>query len=180
MRNDIRGPAATIPGYRAGTWSVDSAESTIAFSVRQLGSKVAGRFTGFDITIVTADDPLDSSVSARIDLASIDTGNPKRDTHVRSDTFLDVATHPTARYDSTGVRRGSDGWVIDGELTLHGVTRAVPLIVATVGFGPGRRATFSARARISRGGFGIDRWTGGGLVVGDKVPISFEIHAHQP
>jgi hypothetical protein len=99
----------------------------------------------------------------------------------RSDTFFDVAKHPTASYRSTGIRRAGEGWVIDGDLTLHGITRNVPLAVAVTGIGPGpnggRRAGFSATAQVNRGEFGIDRWTGGGLVVSDKVSISLEIHA---
>jgi polyisoprenoid-binding protein YceI len=184
MSNDKPGSITpAIPGYLAGTWKADLEHSKIAFSVRQLGMKVHGRFTEFDITIVTGEDPLDSMVSAAIDLASLDTGNEKRDEHIRSDTFFDVAKHPTAGYNSTGIRRAGEGWVIDGDLTLHGVARNVPLAVAVTGFGPGpnggRRASFTATAQVNRGEFGIDRWTVGGLVVGDKVPISLEIHAIQ-
>jgi polyisoprenoid-binding protein YceI len=175
-------PTVLITGYRPGTWKVDPAHSAIAFSVRQLLiTPVTGRFTAFDITIVTADDPLDSSVAATIELASLDTGNEKRDEHVRSETFLDVANHPTATYRSTGIRRSGDGWIVDGELTLHGITHEVALDVAVVGFEPepdgGRRAGFSATGRIRRGEFGIDRWTGGGLVVSDRVLISLDIEA---
>jgi polyisoprenoid-binding protein YceI len=173
--------AAAIPGYLAGTWKVDLEHSTIAFSVRQMGTKVHGRFTRFDITIVTGDDPLNSSVTATIELASLDTGNEKRDEHIRSATFLDVPEHPTARYCSTGIRRAGEGWVIDGELTFHGTTRTVPLAVAVTWFGHAPdgelRASFSATAQVNRGGFGIDRWTGCGLLVSDKVPISLDIQA---
>jgi polyisoprenoid-binding protein YceI len=66
---------------------------------------------------------------------------------------------------------------------LHGITRNVPIAVAVTRFGPGpnggRQADFSATAQVSRSQFGINRWTGGGLVVSDKVPISLEIHAIQ-
>ncbi|HEY3087897.1 MAG TPA: YceI family protein [Jatrophihabitantaceae bacterium] len=171
-----------IPGYLAGIWKADPAKSTIAFSVRQvLVTTVRGRFTGHDVTIVTGEDPLGSSVAVTIDLASVDTGNPKRDDHISSAPFLDAAKHPTMSYRSTGIRRAEDGWVVDGELTVHGVTRPVPLAVAQTRFGPGptgeHRAGFSATARINRGDFGIDRWTGGGAVVSDKVSISLEIEA---
>jgi polyisoprenoid-binding protein YceI len=181
MSNHPGPAAAAIPGYLAGTWKVDPEHSDIAFSVRQLVTKVRGRFTRLDITIVTGDDPLDSSVGASIELASLDTGNEKRDQHIRSDTFFDVAKHPTASYRSTGIRRAGEGWVIAGDLTIHGITRNMPLAVAVTGFGPGpnggRRAGFSATAQVNRGEFGIDRWTGGGLVVSDKVSISVEIQA---
>jgi polyisoprenoid-binding protein YceI len=171
-----------IPGYLAGIWKADPAKSTIAFSVRQvLVTTVRGRFTGHDVTIVTGEDPLGSSVAVTIDLASVDTGNPKRDDHISSAPFLDAAKHPTMSYRSTGIRQTDDGWIIDGELTLHGVTRQVPLAVEVTGFGPdpsgGQRAGFSATADINRGDFGIDQWTGGGVVVGDKVSISLTIEA---
>ena len=182
MSNDSGHAVAAIPGYKSGTWKVDPAHSGIAFSVRQLLiTTVSGRFTRYDVTIVTGEDPLGSSVNATIELASLDTGNEKRDEHIRSDTFFDVAKHPTASYRSTGIRRAGEGWVIDGDLTLHGITRNVPLAVAVTGFGPGpdggQRADFSATAQVNRGEFGINGWTGGGLVVSDKVPMSFEIHA---
>ena len=171
-----------IPGYLAGTWKADPVHSEIAFSIRQvMVSKVRGRFTRYDVTIVTSEDPLGSSVAATIDLASVETGNEKRDDHIRSATFFEVEKYPTVSYRSTGLRRTDDGWVIDGELTLHGRTRRVPLTVAANRFGPdpdgGQRAGFSATAQLNRSDFGIDRWTGGGAVVSDKVSISLEIEA---
>jgi polyisoprenoid-binding protein YceI len=171
-----------IPGYLAGTWTADPAKSTIAFSVRQLMiGKARGRFTGHDVTIVTGDDPLASTVTATIDAASIDTGNPKRDAHLCTAAFLDVANHPTVSYRSTGIRPAGDGWIIDGELRLHGVTRAVPLAVTVHAFVPDPhgavRANFSATGHLDRGDFGIDGWSGGGAMVGDKVSIKLEIEA---
>ena len=168
-----------IPDCPAGTWKADSAHSEIAFSVHQLMiSKVRGRFTGHDVTIVTGEDPRDSSVAATIDLASIATGNEKRDKHLRSGAYLDVGKYPTMSYRSTGVRPTGDGWVVDGGLTLHGVTRQVPLTVEVYGSGPdpygGQRAGFFATAWINRRDFGID---GGGVMVGNKVSLSLEIQA---
>lgn len=182
MSNDPDHALATIPGYRPGTWKVDPAHSTIAFSVRQLLiATVSGRFTRYDVTVVTDGDPRGSSVDATIELASLDTGNPKRDEHICSDTFFDVANHPTASYHSTSVRRAGEGWVVDGDLTMHGITRNVPLAVAVTGFGRGPdgggQAVFAATAQVDRGEFGIDRFSGGGLVVSNKVPITFEIAA---
>jgi polyisoprenoid-binding protein YceI len=172
--------AAAVPDYRAGTWTVDLAHSEITFSVRQLFTAVHGRITGFDLTIVTGDDLLDSSVSATIELASVSTGNRRRDEHIRSATFLNVANYPRVTYDSAGIRRAGEGWIIDGDLTLHGVTRAVPLRVAAAGFAAdldgGRHASFSASALVDRRDFGIDRWSGGGAV-GTKVAIALAIRA---
>jgi polyisoprenoid-binding protein YceI len=174
-----------VPGYLVGTWKADPVHSEIAFSVRHLMiSKTRGRFTSYDVTIVTSEDPLGSSVTATIDLASIDTGNEKRDNHLRTADYLAVERYPTMSYRSTGIRQTDGGWVIDGELTLHGVTRHVPLVVEVNGFGSdswgGQRAGFSATAEINRRDFGIDISTpleAGGVAVGDKVSISLEIQA---
>jgi polyisoprenoid-binding protein YceI len=126
-----------IPGYLVGTWKADPLHSEIAFSVRHLMvSKVRGRFTSYEVTIVTSEDPRGSSVAATIDLASIDTGNEPRDNHLRSADYFEVEKYPTMSYRSTGIRPTDDGWVIDGELTLHGVTRQVPLTGEVNGFGP--------------------------------------------
>jgi polyisoprenoid-binding protein YceI len=174
-----------IPGYRSGTWTADPTHSEIAFSVRHLMvSKARGRFTRYDVTIVTADNPLDSSLTAAIDMTSIDTGLEARDNHLRSADYFEVDKYPTMTYRSTGISPTGEGWLVDGELTLHGVTRQVPLSVEANGFGPdpygGQRAGFSAAALISRRDFGIDISTpmeGGGVMVGDKVSISLEIEA---
>jgi polyisoprenoid-binding protein YceI len=175
---------ATIafPTDLAGTWKADPVHSEIGFSVRLMAlGKARGRFTSFDITIVTGADPFGSSVAATIELASIDTGNQRRDKHLRSAAFLAVDEHPTMNYRSTGIRHTDEGWVIDGSLTLHNFTQQVPLSVAAVHVSPdtsgGRRARFAATAQLSRGEFGIDAWTYGGTAVGDKVSISLEIEA---
>ncbi|MFJ6462125.1 YceI family protein [Streptomyces sp. NPDC091387] len=173
----------TVPGYTAGTWKADPAHSEIAFTVRQLTvSKVCGLFTCSDITIVTSEDPLGSSVTATIDTASLGTGKERRDDHLRSADYFDVAKYPTMSYRSTGIRRSGDGWAVDGELTFRGVTRKVPLAVGANGFGPAesgaRRARFSATAQISRRHFGLRiPMDGIGGVVGDKVSITLDVEA---
>ncbi len=175
----------SVPGYLTGTWKADPAHSEVAFSARHLMvSKVRGRFTSFDVTIVTSEDPLTSSVTATIDLASLDTGFEPRDDHLRSADYLEMEKYPTMSYRSTGIHQTGDGWAIDGDLTLHGVTRQVPLTVEVNGFVAdpfgGRRAGFSATAQLNRRDFGIDLTIpldGGGVVVADKVSISLEIEA---
>src|SRR5262249_37309884 len=105
-----------IPGYLAGTWKADPVHSQIAFSVRHLMvATVRGRFTGYDVTIVTGEDLLGSSVTATIDLASVDTGFQARDDNLRSADYFEVEKFPTMSYRSTGVRPAGDGWVVDGE-----------------------------------------------------------------
>ncbi len=130
------------------------------------------------------DDLADSSVEARIDMGSIDTNNEQRDGHIRSSDFFDAATYPTMSYRSLRVRPSGDGYVVEGDLTLHGVTRRVDLALDVNGFTKdpygGTRAGFTATTEIDRKDFGINTnlpMDGGGAVVGDKVQISLEVEA---
>ena len=174
-----------LPGYVAGTWDIDATHSDVSFSVRHMMvSKVRGRFNGVSGRLVTGDDLLDSSVTAEIDVTSVDTGNTQRDEHIRSADFLHATQFPTMTYRSSGLRWDGGNLVVDGELTLHGITRPVPLTVELTGFGPdpygGTRAGFSAIAKINRKDFGIDTelpLDGGGVVIGDTVQISLDIEA---
>jgi polyisoprenoid-binding protein YceI len=177
--------AVQIPGYVAGTWDIDVAHSTVGFSVRHMMvSKVRGYFREFTGEIVTAEIPEQSSVTASINLASIDTRQEQRDAHIRSADFFDVEQHPTMTFRSTAVRTDGADWFVDGELTLKGNTRPVTLALELNGFGPdaygGYRAGFSARTEINRNDFGVDikmPMDGGGVVVADKVSIELEIEA---
>jgi polyisoprenoid-binding protein YceI len=172
-----------IPGYLAGTWDIDPVHSDVSFTVRHMMvSKVRGRFASFSGEIVTGEDVTGSSVRATIDATSIDTGNEQRDGHVRSADFFDVENHPTWTYVSTGVRVDGADLVVEGDLTIKGVTRSVPLALEVNGFGPdaygGTRAGFTATASINRNDFGVDiamPLDGGGVVVGEKVQITLEI-----
>ena len=175
----------SIPGYLVGAWDIDPVHSDVSFVVRHMMvSKVRGRFATFSGKIVTGDNVTDSSVTASIDAASIDTGNEQRDADLRSARFFDVHNYPLWTFRSTGIRPDGDGFVVDGELTIKGVTRSVPLALELNGIGPdtsgGIRASFSASTTIDRNDFGIDvklPLDGGGVVVGDKVQITLEIEA---
>ena len=179
-------PTATIPGYLTGTWDLDPAHSEVAFSVRHLMlSKVRGRFGTFSGSFVTADNPEDSHVEAVIDLSSIDTNSADRDAHLRSADFFDVDHHPTMSYRSTGIRADGQDWVVDGELSLHGVTLPVSLQLELHGFLPespfgDTRVGFTATGEINRDDFGITFNTaleGGGVGLGRKIQIALEIQA---
>ena len=177
--------ATTIPGYVAGKWSIDPVHSEVGFSVRHMMvSKVRGRFTEFSGDIVTGDRPEDSSVTAEISLSSINTGQEQRDAHIRSADFFEVETYPTMTYRSTGIRQDGGDYVIDGELTLKGVTKSVPLTLELNGFGPdpfgGTRAGFTATGELSRSEFNVSfnaPMANGGAVVADKISLSLEIEA---
>ena len=174
-----------IPGYVAGTWDIDQLHSEVGFSVRHMMvSKVRGRFTTFSGQLVTGENPLDSSVTAEIDLASINTGSEQRDGHIRSADFFEVEKYPTMTYRSTGIRQHGDDYVLDGELTLKGVTKSVPLKLELNGFGPdpfgGTRAGFSASGELNRRDFNVNfsaPMQNGGVVVADKIQLHLEIEA---
>jgi polyisoprenoid-binding protein YceI len=174
-----------IPGYTAGTWTIDPVHSEVGFTVRHMMvSKVRGKFNTFGGDIVTAENPLESSVVAEIDLSSIDTGNPDRDNHIRSGDFFDVDAHKVMTYRSTGIRVDGDEYILDGDLSLKGVTKPVSLRLELGGFGQdpygGTRTGFTAVGEIKRSDFGVDFnavLETGGVVVGDKVTLLLEIEA---
>jgi polyisoprenoid-binding protein YceI len=176
---------AGIEGYLPGRWNIDPVHSDVSFSVRHMMvSKVRGKFSGLSGVIVTGTDPLSSSVEATIELDSFDTANEQRDAHIRSADFLDVANHPQMTFRSTGVRRDGSDFLVDGDLSLHGVTKPVTLHLEIGGFGPdaygGTRAGFSATTEIDRGNFGVDLsmpMATGGVVIGEKVTISLDVEA---
>ena len=185
MSNPSVTAATAIPGYEAATWSIDPVHSEVGFTVRHMMvSKVRGKFTSFSGQFVTGESPLDSSVTATVELSSVDTGNPDRDNHIRSADFFEVEAHQTMTYRSTGVRPDGDDFILDGELTMRGVTRRVPLKLELGGFGPdpygGVRAGFTATGEIKRSEFGVDFnavMETGGVVLSDKVTIQLEIQA---
>ena len=177
--------AVQIPGYVVGTWDIDPTHSTVGFSVRHMMvSKVRGYFRDFSGEIVTAEDPSQSTVTATIDLGSIDTRQDQRDAHIRSADFFDVENHPKMTFRSTAVRTDGACWTVEGELTVKGRTKPVTLALELNGFGPdaygGTRAGFSGKTEISRKAFGVDidmPMDGGGAVVGDKINVELEIEA---
>jgi len=174
-----------VRGLRAGNWTIDPSHSEVSFTVRHLMlSKVRGTFRTFRGQITVNDDLQASSVTAEIDMDSIDTRDQNRDNHLRTKDFFEVEKYPTMTYRSTGVRADGDDYVVDGELTLHGVTRPVSLALELGGVGPdsygGTRAGFSASTAINRNDFGVDikmPMDGGGVVVGDKITIHLEVEA---
>ena len=174
-----------IPGYVVGTWAIDPVHSEVSFTVRHMMvSKVRGRFDTFEGTIVTAEDPLASVVTASVDLSSINTGQEQRDAHIRSADFFEVEKHTHMTFVSTGIRPDGSDFLLDGDLTLKGVTKPVTFKLEVSGFGPdaygGTRAGFSATTEINRSDFGVN-FNGpipgvpGGVAVSEKVQINLEI-----
>ena len=174
-----------IPGYVVGTWDIDASHSTVGFSVRHMMvSKVRGYFREFSGEVVTAADPALSTVHATVDMDLIDTRQEQRDAHIKSADFFDVGNHTVMEFRSTAVRAHGEDWVVEGDLTIKGITKPVTLALELNGFGPdaygGTRAGFSGKTEISRKEFGVDidmPMDGGGVVVGDKVTVELEIEA---
>jgi polyisoprenoid-binding protein YceI len=174
-----------IPGYIAGTWDIDPVHSYVGFVARHLMvSKVRGNFTKVEGQIITADNPLESSATATIDMTSFTTGNEQRDGDVKGENFLDVANYPTMTYRTTGIRQDGEIIIADGELTIKGVTRPVELAVEVNGFGAdpygGTRAGLSASGEINRTDWGITANMAlptGGVVVGERIQLVIEVEA---
>jgi polyisoprenoid-binding protein YceI len=174
-----------IPGYVAGTWAIDPVHSEVSFTVRHMMvSKVRGRFDTFEGTIVTGEDPTSSTVTASVDLTSINTGQEQRDAHIRSADFFEVEKYPTMTFTSTAVKAAEEGFILEGDLTLKGVTKSVAFNLEVNGFGPdaygGTRGGFSAETQIHRSDFGVN-FNGpipgvpGGVAVSENVTINLEI-----
>ncbi|HYH51943.1 MAG TPA: YceI family protein [Acidimicrobiia bacterium] len=186
----ITNPAIRIVGGEelpaAGTYAIDASHSQVGFAVRHMMvSKTRGRFSDFAGTVEIAENPLESSVSVTIQSASIDTRDEQRDGHLRSGDFFDAETWPTLTYQSRSVRQIAKGrYIVEGDLTIKGVTQPVPLELAFEGGGTdpwgGVRLGFSAKTELDREAFGLT-WNQaletGGVLVGKKVAIEIEAEA---
>ncbi len=167
-----------------GTWQIDPAHSVVGFAVRHLMGRVRGTFTDVDGCITVAEDRRQSSVRVEIAPASVHTGNEMRDNHLRTKDFFDVDEYPTMTFVSTGLREAGDGWRLDGELTLHGTTRAVRIDLDFLGYDPDGmqgepRIGFEGRTSVNRSDYGVSFGLvdSGKIVVADKVDILLEIEA---
>jgi polyisoprenoid-binding protein YceI len=166
-----------------GTWTIDASHSSVNFKVKHLGlAKTRGRFARFDGTAEIGDDPRDTRIEVTIDADSIETQDAKRDEHLRSADFLDVANHPQLIFRSTRVEGRDDDWKLEGELTIAGVTRPVALDVTYEGVAGdpwgGTRAGFTASTQVNREDWGLS-WNAaleaGGFLVGKTVTIDLEV-----
>jgi polyisoprenoid-binding protein YceI len=169
------------------TWNIDPVHSNITFKVRHMMlSDVKGQFDKFSGTITANDDdPKSVEILATIDAASVDTHSAKRDAHLKSPDFLDVAKYPTITFKSIKIESDGDGkWKVTGDLTLHGVTK--PVVLEVTGptpevkvMGAIRRGA-SAETKINRQDFGVSfnkTLDSGGLVAGNEVAISIDVEA---
>jgi polyisoprenoid-binding protein YceI len=167
-------------------WEIDPAHTNVSFITKYLMiSKVRGGFRDFAGTFRVGDAPEDSEVEITIEAASIDTGLPLRDEHLRSPDFLDVRNHPHLRFRSTSLHKQDEGkFKMTGDLTIRGVTRPVTLDLHYLGTAKDPcgvpKAAFEARAQINREDFGLT-WNraleGGGVLVDRNVSLEIQAQA---
>ena len=172
--------ALSIP---AGTWNLDPTHTHIGFTVRHMMvAKVRGSFKEFSAEITVGEDPLDSTLSAVVQMASIDTGNGDRDGHLRTNDFFSIDEFPTMTLVSTGiVDNGGGEYTLNADVTIKGVTQPVAFTLEFAGTGQdpwgNTKAGFSASATINRKDFGIE-WNApletGGVLIGEQVKIEID------
>ncbi|GLV77124.1 YceI family protein [Streptomyces hygroscopicus] len=160
----------------AGSYEIDPAASTVRFTTRAFGLiPVRGTFSVTQGRIVVAGTPEESSVDVELDAASFASGIQRRDDHVRSPDFLDVARHPTIGFRSRGVERSAQGTSLRGELTVCGVTRPVAVTIDGV-VDEGERITVNGAASVDRYAFGVRKARG---MVARRLRITLEVVAHR-
>ncbi|GAB4459573.1 MAG: YceI family protein [Armatimonadaceae bacterium] len=174
------------PADLTGTWAIDNAHTEIGFAVTHLGvSKTRGRFTEFDGSLkVDGQKPENSSVEVAIKVDSINTGNPKRDEHLRGADFFDAAKYPYIRFKSNSIKKTSNNaYIANGNLTIKNVTKPILLrfTPTTAVKGPDGKlhAGMSTSVSINRKEYGLT-WNGiveGVQAVGDMVDISIDLEA---
>ena len=169
-------------------WTVDTAHSSIDFSVKHMMvSKVKGAFQQFSAVVEADPTNLETAnIDFSIDVASIDTRNADRDNHLRSADFFDVEQYPTMTFKANKiVKTGEDEYNVTGDVTLHGVTREETFAVTFEGLAKepmsgAEKIGFSANGKIKRSDYGLT-WNAaletGGVLVGDEIKVAIEIEA---
>lgn len=176
-----------------GVWSTDAAHTEINFSVKHFFTPVTGSFSDYEIDLdYDSENPDKSTVEARIKVASVNTGNEKRDTHLRSGDWFEAEKHPYMTFKSTSVRRvGANKLIASGPLTIKGQSQDVELPITLLGTqeipeqmqqmlgGTRQVASFQASTAIDRGDFGVGvgNWAAT-MVVGGEVNIEILLEAH--
>ena len=177
---------STATATKTTTYNIDKAHSEVTFQVRHLLTKVRGRFSDFEGTIeYDEEQPENSQVNAAVQATSIDTSERDRDNHLRSADFFDVEKYPALTFRGGAIaRKGTNGFALTGDLTIHGVTRQVTFDVTLLGRAKdpwgNERIAFEAETAINRKDYGLN-WNAaletGGFLVGDEVKISLSVQA---
>lgn len=173
---------ASAPTWAAtDTYTIDAAHSFANFSIRHVVSKASGTFN--DVTGVVTLDPFNlstASVRATINVSSVNTGFAKRDEHIKADKYLDVAKYTQIQFESTKVIPSNQTQaVIKGNLTMHGVTKAIEFPVKVLGYGSdpwgGQRAGFEGKLMLKASDYGFAWATGPNSPVGDDIEVTLLI-----
>lgn len=165
------------------TYKIDPAHSSAGFTIRHLVSKVPGSFSDVEGLITVDRDHLENStVTATIKVASVDTGNAKRDQHLATPDFFDTARFPSITFKSTSWKKtGDNTFDVAGDLTIKDVTRPVVLKVGLLGFGTGMRGApvsgWEATTTLDKSAFGVDGPAMLGNVLGNEVTVTITIEA---
>lgn len=177
----FRGTILPVPGV----WDLDPGHTEVAFTGRHfMLTKVRGHFSGITGTVTVAEDPEASAVEVAIDMATVESGNPTRDDHLRSADLFDVATFPTATFRSTAIEWQGTSGTMTGDLTVRDVTRPVTFEVTYEGYAKdpwgAHRAVASARTSLNREDFGIT-WNmaleTGGILVSREIQLEINLEA---
>lgn len=182
--------SATFAAAAPTNWKIDASHTEVGFEVRHFFSKVHGVFHDVEGTIVFDEaDPTAVKIDATVKVASVDTGNEKRDGHLQSADFFEAEKNPTLTFKSTKVAKaGKNKYKITGDLTMRGVTKSVVFDAEFIGASAvsvggqswGSKAGFSATTVVNRKDFGIN-WNkaldNGGVMVDDNVTIVLNIEA---
>jgi len=183
---------AGAPAFAADTYVIDKNHSEVGFQIRHFVTKVRGRFTDFQGTIVAdREKPERSSVEFAVKTASIDTDVVNRDNDLRSANFFEAEKYPEMTFKSTKVKpTGKDTYDVTGNFTMHGVTKEITLPVTYLGAvktkdrqgNEGEKAGFETAVTLNRKDFGII-WNRpldqGGLMLGDDVLVTINIEANK-
>lgn len=171
-----------LPAFAADTYTPDLVHSTVGFKIKHMSiSTVGGQFKDYTGKVIfDKEDPTKSSVEVTVKAASVDTGNTKRDDHLRSDSFFNVAKFPTLSFKSTAVKKIDDAtYEITGNFTLLGTTKPITVQLTNVAFGKGPkgedRAGGEIQFKIKRSDYGMNFMVG--PMLGDEVTIDLSFEA---
>jgi len=178
---------ANTPKIEGGKYSLDAAHSKVGFDVSHLViASVEGRFNGVTGEIEMGKKIEDTKITAKVDIKTVNTGNGDRDKHLMGPDFFDAEKFPEMTFVSKSISGKADALKIKGDLTMHGVTKAVTLDgkysgVANDPFG-NTKIAFQAKGKINRKDYGLtwSKMVEAGPVVGDEVMIELKVEAGKP
>lgn len=190
VETTIPADAKAMKLAETGTYNFDKAHSFIGFKVKHMGLiDVPGFFRDFTGTVnFDSADPAKSTVEFKAMATSVDTGVAGRDGHLRKADFFDVEKFPELTFKSTSVSKKGEGWIVNGDLTMRGVTKPVSIPFEVTGFVPGgeragAKIGIAGETKINRRDFGVNygnNLPSGVPQIADEVKIVLQIEAAKP